>query len=267
MPTLLEVERAVYRSVVGRDDATAIQYVLADDLAPGVRLNVYRNNFVSALTSALRLSFPAIYRLVGAGFFESAARIFIEQTPPPSAYLNDYGADFPAFLEDFPPAAALAYLSGVARLEWAVNCALHAADAEALDVGRLAAIDSSDHGRICFVPHPSIGLVRADYPVDVIWRAVLSHDDSALSGIDLGAGAVWLLVQRRTAGVDVSRVSEPAWRFAAELCASRPLQAAIDAAPGADVMVALAEHLAAGRFIGFELIGNDDAAYQDEVSV
>src|SRR5215469_12520562 len=173
MPRLLELQRAVYRSLVAHDDEAAARHILADGLAPEARLNVYRNTFIGTITTALRLSFPAVHRLVGAEFFESAARLFIEGHPPRSAYLDEYGAQLPEFLANFPPAATLAYLSGIGRLEWAISRALHAPDVNALDVGRLAAIEPADRARICFTPNPSIGLVQSDYPVDAIWRAVL----------------------------------------------------------------------------------------------
>jgi hypothetical protein len=179
--------------------------------------------------------------------------MFIEMQPPRSAWLDEFGAELPEFLAGFPPAASLAYLPGVARLEWAANRALHAPDAEPLDLSRLAAIDPADHGRIRFVPHPSLGLVQADHPVDAMWRAVLAQDDTEMAAIDLAAGPAWLLVERCATGVEVARLTEPQWRFIAELCASRPLQAAIDAAPAIDAAILLAEHLAAGRFFDFEL--------------
>jgi hypothetical protein len=265
VPTLLEIERALYRSVAKQDDAAAARYIVADGLAPEARLAIYRNTFIGTLTTALRLTFPAIHRLVGAAFFESAARIFIEGHPPRSAYLDEYGGSFPDFLEQFHPATALAYLSGVARLEWAVSRALHAPDASALDLARLAAVDSRDRGRIILIPDPSVALVRAVHPVDEIWRAVLAEDEAALTAIDLGAGPAWLLVQRLTTGVDVRRLGESAWRFMATLLAGTPLQEAIDRAPDIAVEIALAEHLAAGRFVGFELIDQDNAVYAREV--
>src|SRR5260370_42504507 len=82
MPTLLEIQRAVRRSLVAHDDMPAAAYIVADELLPEARLNIYRNTFSATLTTALRLSFPAIHRLVGAEFFESAARIFIEDELP-----------------------------------------------------------------------------------------------------------------------------------------------------------------------------------------
>ena len=248
MPTLLEIQRAIYRSLVAGDDAPVADHVVADGLAPEARLGVYRNTFVGSLAKALRLSFPAVARLVGTDFFETAARIYIEVEPPRSAYLDAYGSGFPGFLAEFPPAASLAYLSGVARLEWAVSRALHAPDAEALDLPRLSAVDPADQGRIAFVPHPSVSLVQADHPADAIWRAVLAEDDAAMAMLNLDAGPVWLLVQRHDTGIEVARSDERQWRFAAALCASLPLQAAIDAVAGIDASDELANHLAAERF-------------------
>jgi len=254
MPRLLDIQRAVGRSIIGGDDAFAARYVLADGLPPEARLGIYRNNFTGTLTAALKLCYPAVHRLVGAEFFEGAARIFISAEPPRRADLDAYGEGFPEFLAGFPPADGLSYLGDVARLEWAVNRALHAPDMEPLDLARLGAVAAADRDRIAFMPHPSVALVKVDHPVDAIWRAVLAQDDNAMAAIDLEAGPVRLLVERRATGVEVTRLEEPAWRFAAALCASRLLQTAIDTAPEVDAAALLAEHLAAGRFIGFELV-------------
>jgi len=89
--------------------------------------------------------------------------------------------------------------------------------------------------------------------VDAIWRAVLAQDDAAMAAIDLGSGPVWLLVQRLETGVDVMRISKREWRFATQLCSGRPLQAALDMAPGLGAATVLAGHFAAGRFIGYRL--------------
>lgn len=253
MPTLLETQQAIRHSLLAHDDAAALPQIVDDGIAPAELLAVHRNTFIGSLTKALQLSFPAISRLVGEAFFESAAQIFIAQSPPTSAYLNLYGAGFPAFLDGFEPAAGLAYLPAVARLEWAVNSAFHAPDAPALDISALAAIEAEDHGRIVFAPHPSISLVRADHPVDDIWRAVLDQDEAAMAAVDLDAGPVWLMVERDGTAVEVTRMSEAEWRFTAALCAGLPLQAVIESVAGVEVSSALARHFAARRFVGFEL--------------
>lgn len=253
MPSLHELQRAVRLSLVEREDGTAAMYVVGNGLAPEQRLAVYRNTFDGNLTNTLRLSYPAIHRLVGAEFFEGAARIFAHERPPRTAWLDEYGAEFPEFLAGFPPAASLAYLPEVARLEWAVNRTLHAPDVEPLDAQRLADLDPVDHERIRFAADPSITLLSAVYPADAIWRAVLAQDDTALGAIDLAAGPVWLLVQRYPTGVEVMRIDENAWRFADALFSGRPLGAALEAAPGLEAPALLAEHIAAGRFVAYDL--------------
>jgi Putative DNA-binding domain len=269
VPTLLELQRAMRASLIDRDDSAA-SAMLAQDV-PADRLNIYRNTFLTGVTKALRLSYPVVYRLVGSDFFDGAADLFIARHPPRAANLDDYGADFPQFLRDFQPAASLAYLPDVARLEWAVNRAIHAADVEPLELARLEALLPEDQARVCFVPHPSIALLCVDYPVDVIWRGVLGRDDATLAGVDLNAGPVHLLVERRAAGIEVSRLDAAAWHFAAALCEGRRLADVFAARPypalpreqgkaGRGHEVQLAEHLAAGRFIDFCLAPCDAIA-------
>ena len=252
-PSLLELQRAMHSSLVRREDRDAAAHVLADGIDPAARLGVYHNTFASVLPRALRLSYPAVERLVGAEFFEGAVRAFIEEQPPRSACLDDYGAGFADFLACFAPAASLEYLPDVARLEWAVNRALHAPDAKPLDTARLVALTEDEQARVRFAPHPSASLVRAGHPVDAIWRAVLDRDDAPLAAIDPGAGPAWLLVQRLATGVEARRMSESAWRITAALFAGRPLAAALDEAPDTEASALLADHLAAGRFIDFRL--------------
>lgn len=250
MPTLLETQRAMRASLVDGDRAAAAMLV-----EPGHadRLDIYRNTFVTGVTKALRLTYPAVHRLVGADFFEGAAALFIAQHPPRAAHLDEYGVEFPDFLESFHPAAALVYLADVARLEWAVSRAIHAADAEPLDLARLAALAPEDQARVCFVPHPSVGLVCANYPADALWRGVLNGDDAALAAVDLDAGPVRLLVERRATGVEVSRLDEAAWCFAAALCDGWSVEEALAGAADTRAAALLAEYLAAGRFIDFRL--------------
>jgi hypothetical protein len=251
MPTLRELQHDVACGLIGRDAAAAAAHIVGDGLAPAARLAVYRNTIVTGLTAALRLSYPALHRLVGAEFFEGAAQLFLEARPPRGACLDDYDPGFADFLADFAPAAAIPYLAGVARLDWAVSRALHAPDAGALDPARLGAVAAADEERLRFVPHPSIGLVRADHPVDAIWRAVLARDDAAMAAIDLAAGPVFLLVRRGADGPEVARLAPAAWRFTASLCAGRSLQDTIETAGEVDAANLLAAHLIDGVFTAF----------------
>lgn len=253
MPSLHELQRAVRRSLLHEAGGAAADLIIGAGLTPDERLSIYRNTMLGTFVKALRLSFPAVHRLVGADFFDQAAQIFACEQPPRCADLNAYGAEFPHFLGGFEPAATVTYLSDVARLEWAVNRALHACDAAALDLTKLAGVATCDQGSVCLVPHPSVTMLRSSYPVDAIWRAVLEQDDAALGMIDPGSGPAFLLVQRITDDVEVLRLPAEGWHFSSALLGGQRLGAALDAAHEIDTPALLAEHLAAGRCVGFHL--------------
>ncbi len=259
MTTLLDLQRAMRASLVDRDDA-AMAALLAHGVAAD-RLNIYRNTFVTGVTKALRLTYPAVHRLVGAEFFEGAAAIFIAQHPPQAAWLDEYGAEFADFVRDFDPAASLPYLADVARLEWAVSRALHAPDEPPLDLQRLQALSPEVQVGVAFVPHPSITLLRAEHPADAIWRGVLQGDDAALAAVDLASGAVHMMIERRASGIEVSRLDEMAWRFVAALCAGKALEVALSETDDTRAHALLAEHLAAGRFIDVRLASDADVEH------
>jgi hypothetical protein len=251
-PSLREVQRALRASLVGSDVGVAGRYVVADGIAPEGRLSVYRNTYDGTLANALRLSYPAVHKLVGAEFLEGAARLFAHEHPPRTSCLDVYGADFADFLAAFAPAASLPYLPDVARLEWAVNCALHAPDTQPLDANRLATVNPGLHERLRFVVDPSVSLLVVEYPADAIWRAVLDGDDAALAAVDLADGPVRLLVQRLATGVEVVRIDELGYRITAALLAGQSLGMALASDPAAAAAV-LADHLTASRFVGFEI--------------
>lgn len=251
MPPLFEMQAALRRSVL-LGDKTAISAMLAEGVA-AERIDIYRNTVVLTLARALRLGFPAVEKLVGADFFEGTARHFIAEHPPRTACLDLYGEAFPDFLQAFPPAVSVPYLADVARLEWAVSRALHAADSRRLDPSRLAEVAAEDVGDIRLVAEPSLSLLHLRYPADAIWRAVLDADDAALGKIDPGSGEVFLLIERQACGVNVARLSAGHWRFFADLCAGKSIEAAIDPTCDFDLSTALAEHLLLGRFASFEL--------------
>jgi hypothetical protein len=249
----LEALQHAFASAV-RGIGAAPNCILGDGLAPEARMNVYRNNYLTNLTNALRRSYPAIERLVGASFFDGAAATFIADRAPLCANLNNYGAGFAEFLAGFVPAAGVPYLADVARLEWAVSSAINAADAGPLDAAGLAQLAQAAEEELRFTPHPSVSLVRAKYPVDAIWEATLGQDDDALAAIRLTAGPVWLLVMRQANDeIKILSLAREEWNFVAALCADNTFTDALAAAQGVDAAGALGRLLAVGALTGYRL--------------
>jgi hypothetical protein len=251
MPTLRDIQRDVAHSLLVPGDGAALAHIADDVVDAAERFNIYRNNVAITLVEALRLAYPAVDKLVGPDFFGGAARAFIARYPPCTACLDDYGGEFPDFLAAFPTAVALAYLPDVARLEWTVNVALHAPDAPALRPDALTDLAAGEHGRVRFVPHPSVRLLSVRYPADVIWRAVLDGDEAALGTIAMKIEPSWLVVQRQAAGIAIVRFDEDEASWTNLLFSGAALDEIMPEEECARFIALLADHLAGGRFAGF----------------
>lgn len=207
MPRLHDLQACFASAVIG-GDADAIAAFVADD-APGAaaRVAIYANHFRISLIDALAATFPVVEQLMGEEFFRMAGRRFIGAQPPADPRLFAYGSGFPAFLERLEEARSVVYLADVAKLEWAINVARHAAEwpASGRAVSGPAGGATPEGGRQLFL-HPSCRLVVSPFPVDRIWRA---HQGSCadLAPLDLSSGAVRLLVHRQ--GEEVGWIDLP----------------------------------------------------------
>lgn len=144
---------------------------IREDLRPTRerRFGVYRNNVKASLVAALAARFPVVARLVGEEFFTAMALVFIQQHPPRSPVLAEYGTAFAEFLEGFAPAADLPYLPDIARLEWARHVAFHSADAGPADLARLAALPPEALGSVRLGLHPAMAVIASPWPIVSIW--------------------------------------------------------------------------------------------------
>jgi len=250
MPTLHDIQRGFTASLLGGGDGAIEDWIVGEEFTAAERLRVYRNSSRSVATDVLRMTYPAVDRLVGREFFDMAAERFYVKYPPGSGYLNEYGCAFADFLSALPEAAAFCYLPDAARFEWALNWAANANDAPVLDLASLAAVSPEQHANLRFVPHPSVQLLELEYPADVIADAVIADDENALTAIDLASGPVLLIVNRGPNGVDAQRLPPGGYEFACPLFAGGRLGEALKAA-GPDGAAYLAGHFVNGRLTQF----------------
>lgn len=223
---------------------------------PAARLAVYRNNVTTSLVEALAATFPVLRALVGADCFAAMAREHLRASPPRSPVLAHYGADFPAFVEGFAPAAGLPYLADVARLELLRVRAYHAADAATVDAAALAALlgEPAQLAELRFTLQPALGLLRSPFAVVSLWAAHQGTLDIATVDPCRAENA---LVLRSGLEVEVSALSAGAAVFVARLqegvtFAVAAQQAAASEA-GFDLAAPLARLLRAGAISCFRL--------------
>ena len=135
------------------------------------RFSVYRNNVAGSLTRALEAAFPTVRKLVGDAFFAPMAGVFLRAHPPTSRMLMLYGAEFPEFLEGFPPVRHLGYLPDVAQVDQAMRESYHAADSTVLGEAEFQRLIGADIAGARLQLASSVRLVRSRWPVVSIWAA------------------------------------------------------------------------------------------------
>jgi hypothetical protein len=272
MLSLRELQQRFIAAILaaeGADEASAALTPLVGDhgLPALQRLQIYRNNCRLGFRDALAAGYPVLRRLVGEAYFDQLSDAYREAHPSPSGNLAHVGAALPAFLERRFAGGDYDYFAHVARLEWACQECLLAADSRALDLERLAAVSPADYGRLRFELHPATRLVSSTWPVITIWEAHQREFEPPT--IDLAAGGEQGLVQRPAMpggspaehGESIAIFRLPAAEFAAlrAFRDARSLEAAVGDAleldPDFDLRAALRRWTHHGFLAGFSVVG------------
>jgi hypothetical protein len=155
------------------------------------RLEVYRQGYRARLVECLADDYPAVKDLLGDDGFDSLASSYVEKFPSHSPSLNRYGVRMADLLCERGDALG-AFASDLARLEWALVEAIHAAPARQLDPERLATMGASGSGEMRLLAAPSVQLLLLEHPVNRHYQA---FRDGAPRGVEVGPTAT--LVHRQ----------------------------------------------------------------------
>ncbi len=240
MQPLPELQAMFARAL--REPQAPLPPIRGRGLTAAQRLQVYRNNFRSALADALRASFPVTEKLVGEEFFAATADACVAACESRSGNIQDYGTVFPAFLRTYAPAGSVPYLADVARLEWLRVDAATAQSAAPLDLAALAQVPEETQHRLHFRLHPAARLLESSYPVLTLWEFCQSPEPGGQ--LDLGGAGERVLVGRPQLDVYMRRLGTGEYRLLQCLAAGARFDGAcaqaLDAQPAFDVAQAFA---------------------------
>ncbi len=264
MPTgsLAELQRHFIAALLAQPGAGAGALPLRDaGAADGeARLAIYRANARHNFADALAAAFPLLQACMADGEFRKMAWAYQRSCPPAAGNVLYNGARLAEFLAGHLTGTPDEGLLAIARLEWAIQEALVAADdPELLDLSVLAAVDPASYAALRFRLHPAVRLVATSHPVFAAWQALQQGGRPELPATGEGER---LMVRRRDDGIEVQRLAPAAFAALTVINKGSPLAVLLDevqavdgqAEPGA-VLQAVA---ALGVLTGFTV--SDDAA-------
>lgn len=203
----------------GQRDAIAETVVAQSELSAVQRVGIYRNSVHGILGQYLASLYPVCEQLVGSKFFEGFRDLFIDQQPPDTPFLADYGSGFADFMHEHPAFATIRWIHQVAALEWARHQAWHAVNQPANDFAALAKLTPEQQLAVKFQPPDSVQLLHSPCAVHQVWLAHQAEDYAekpALEDIQLEQES-WILVWRKQRELHQLVVSQQQWEFLAAL--------------------------------------------------
>lgn len=175
---LMSLQADFTNALLAPDSACPKGLFSSNGADPASRFAVYRNNVHSSLINALAAAYPVTLQLVGDEFFRAMAGVHVQDQPPTSPLISEYGSTFSDFIQGFEPAASVPYLADIARLERLRVRAYHAADVQPLEPHAvLRHLQSpTDLGQLRLQLHPSLATLSSTYAIVAVWAA---HQNAA----------------------------------------------------------------------------------------
>ena len=138
-------------------------------------LKVYRGNLVFGLIGAMKETYVFTKVLLGESNFNFFCRDFLYQNPSHDADLIQYGGGFGEFLSTREEINHIAFISDVARLEWALEHAFYSG-AEKTFSGNISQSWKNDLP----VFKRSVQLVRTRYKIHEAWLSFMEKGEEGI---------------------------------------------------------------------------------------
>ncbi len=176
MHSLPELQRAFKQTLMAyQADASsspALQNILSG------RFEIYGEAYKSRLLEALKSNFPALHRVLGDEAFRDLAHRFVDVSPSAYRSIRWFGRELEKIVQDDESLLPHPALIDLLRMDWALGIAFDAADVEPVSEADLAQVAPQDWAALSFAFHPSLTLLKLDWAVEPIWRAV-TNDENA----------------------------------------------------------------------------------------
>jgi hypothetical protein len=235
-------------------------------------MHVYHHNLRAQFRKALAVSFPMVAERLGPVIFDTLAEKFRQRNPSRSGDLHLSGSAFPEFLfadahttaraiGESPRTALGIDLAELARLEWAWQSALIAADQPAIGATSLARFPEEHWPSLALRLQPSFAVLRSRTAVISYWEARRERTTSVMpAATRSGPEQAWLVGTPR--GPTLQRCNAATAEWLELLSAGASLATALDGSTGVaelDMTTTLQGLFSHGAVVSLDLRADDQA--------
>jgi hypothetical protein len=197
--------------------------------------------------------YPVCRQLIGEQRFALLCDVFIDQQPPSTLYLANYGDTFLETLRHYPALNDLNWIVDIARLEWARHAAWHTVNQTVSDFSHLANMDEKQQESLCFSLPKSAFLIHCLVDADKLWQVHQLKDAKQISSQLLKIKlkkTTYLIIWRHGRSLQQARLTEQQWLFLQKVEQRHKLDILSDEF-GADIPTLLAESVQRGWICSF----------------
>lgn len=176
MHSLPELQRAFKHEVMRYQPGAESSPVIHSYLSG--RVEIYGEAYKARLLEALKTNFQALHRVLGDDAFRELAHRFIDESPSEYRSIRWFGRELEAFASGDESLLPHPALLDLLKMDWALGIAFDAADVAPVTEADLQQVAPQDWAALGFSFHPSLTLLKLDWAVEPIWRAVIKDENA-----------------------------------------------------------------------------------------
>ncbi|MEM7015905.1 MAG: DNA-binding domain-containing protein [Pseudomonadota bacterium] len=187
------IQRAFYRAI--HDPGDAITNTIT--AYPTQYLQIYRDNYQGTLLKTLKSIFSQTLSLYGNNAFRSPALQFIKVHASNKADLNQYGFEFPDYLEAYLKQQTDSdnwfYLADIARLDWRLHQSYYAENGSAFDSEVFMQLAPEAQLNTLFRRLPSVSILSSQWNLS---KVIHLCDEKSVTNFDAVYNPSYYVIKR-----------------------------------------------------------------------